>query len=665
MNVISDFTYTVETIISAGNKNLAIEHIPVRTNEKLRESRLFPSIQVYLRRTLVTMLMTTTVLVAGMGCSDLALEPDRNPTALSVLPIDTVLTKGHTAALRAVVTDQNQQPFTPLPTWARTAWSISDPQILRVSGDGSMEGLRGGEVTVAGEVAGLLAETRVRVNPTEVQLSAPFVHLIQSVQTLTGSVPLIVGKDALLRVFMTGDQMSFFEPTVRASFYSGDEVVYSVRMLSPLYFLPVSPDQSQLNRSYNTRVPGTVLQPGVELVIELDPERVIPLAAGSSVRVPESGRTALITREVEPFRLRVVPVLAPGSPFPASSGQIFNWTGNLSEYADQVQYTRLVYPISEFEVDVRETYTTLVNLTEKSGWSSFLREIDLLRRTDPDGPGHYYYGAVTLPQGSAWGGLGYIGRPTSVGRPSEFTLAHELGHNMRLRHAPCGGPSGPDQNYPYSGGFIGKWGYDPRGASGLGELKDPGVIKDLMSYCNPEWISDYHFQKSLAFRMNEGPSSRQSDRSQPSEDVLILWGGSDDGVLTLEPAIHMNAPAVLPDGDGPYRIEGFNENGGSLFSLNFSLTETEYIDGGHFYFALPFDAGAADELDRIQLLGPEGQVELGGAVPGPNLAVITNRQTGRIQSIIREWDETLPVSPEVDVLVTDGVITRRIIGGME
>ena len=56
MNVISDFTYTVETIISAGNKNLAIEHTPVRTNKKLRESRLFPSMQVYLRRTLVTML---------------------------------------------------------------------------------------------------------------------------------------------------------------------------------------------------------------------------------------------------------------------------------------------------------------------------------------------------------------------------------------------------------------------------------------------------------------------------------------------------------------------------------------------------------------------------------------------------------------------------------
>lgn len=56
LNVVSDFTYTVETIISAGKKNLAIAHVPVKTNKKLRESRLFPSIRVYLQRSLVTML---------------------------------------------------------------------------------------------------------------------------------------------------------------------------------------------------------------------------------------------------------------------------------------------------------------------------------------------------------------------------------------------------------------------------------------------------------------------------------------------------------------------------------------------------------------------------------------------------------------------------------
>jgi glycosyltransferase involved in cell wall biosynthesis len=56
LNVVSDFTYTIETIISAGKKNLAIAHVPVKTNSKLRDSRLFPSIRVYLQRSLVTML---------------------------------------------------------------------------------------------------------------------------------------------------------------------------------------------------------------------------------------------------------------------------------------------------------------------------------------------------------------------------------------------------------------------------------------------------------------------------------------------------------------------------------------------------------------------------------------------------------------------------------
>ena len=56
VNVVSDFTYTLETIISAGNKNLAITHIPVRTNRKVRESRLFPNIRTYIRRSLVTLI---------------------------------------------------------------------------------------------------------------------------------------------------------------------------------------------------------------------------------------------------------------------------------------------------------------------------------------------------------------------------------------------------------------------------------------------------------------------------------------------------------------------------------------------------------------------------------------------------------------------------------
>ena len=56
LNVVSEFTYTIETIISAGKKNLAISHVPVKTNPKLRDSRLFPNIRTYLQRSIVTML---------------------------------------------------------------------------------------------------------------------------------------------------------------------------------------------------------------------------------------------------------------------------------------------------------------------------------------------------------------------------------------------------------------------------------------------------------------------------------------------------------------------------------------------------------------------------------------------------------------------------------
>ena len=47
---VSRFTYTLETLIQAGKLLVAVEHVPVRTNPKTRESRLFPSTTAYVRR---------------------------------------------------------------------------------------------------------------------------------------------------------------------------------------------------------------------------------------------------------------------------------------------------------------------------------------------------------------------------------------------------------------------------------------------------------------------------------------------------------------------------------------------------------------------------------------------------------------------------------------
>jgi len=54
LNVVSGFTYTLETIIQAGKSNIAITSVPVRTNDKLRESRLFGSMSKYIKRSIAT-----------------------------------------------------------------------------------------------------------------------------------------------------------------------------------------------------------------------------------------------------------------------------------------------------------------------------------------------------------------------------------------------------------------------------------------------------------------------------------------------------------------------------------------------------------------------------------------------------------------------------------
>jgi len=54
MMVVSKFTYTLETIIQAGKLLVAVDHVPVRTNPKTRESRLFPSMGAYVRRNTIS-----------------------------------------------------------------------------------------------------------------------------------------------------------------------------------------------------------------------------------------------------------------------------------------------------------------------------------------------------------------------------------------------------------------------------------------------------------------------------------------------------------------------------------------------------------------------------------------------------------------------------------
>ena len=79
LNVYNDYTYTLETIIQAGQKNMAITSVPIRTNEDLRPSRLLSSIPNYIKKSVVTIIrifvvyrpfrffMTIAAILFGLG----------------------------------------------------------------------------------------------------------------------------------------------------------------------------------------------------------------------------------------------------------------------------------------------------------------------------------------------------------------------------------------------------------------------------------------------------------------------------------------------------------------------------------------------------------------------------------------------------------------------
>jgi len=55
LHVFNDYTYTLETIIQAGRKNMVVESVPVRVNAEVRPSRLVKSITGYVKRSILTM----------------------------------------------------------------------------------------------------------------------------------------------------------------------------------------------------------------------------------------------------------------------------------------------------------------------------------------------------------------------------------------------------------------------------------------------------------------------------------------------------------------------------------------------------------------------------------------------------------------------------------
>ena len=479
----------------------------------------------------------------------------------------------------------------------------------------------------------------------------PAAYLVQAVQSRAHPVPLVAGEEALLRVFVTA-AMETTEgiPDVRARFYLNGSERHVVDVAASSTPIPTEIDEGDLSKSANAEIPGWIVQPGLEVVVEIDPEGVLDESLGVPGRIPQEGRLAVEVREMPVLDLTVIPFLWSSDPDSAIIGLAEGMAADPEGHA-LLEDTHVLLPVGDIDVTAHAPVASTSN-------SAF----DLLVQTEAirvlEGGGGHYKGMMSGVVTGA-GGVAYLGGRSSFSRPSSSVIAHELGHNMGLSHAPCGGAGGPDPSFPYPNGAIGAWGYDIR----RGRLV-PATRKDHMGYCNPNWTSDYHFTNALSHRLDDEGASASALASRTTKS-LLLWGGVDTtGTPFLNPAFVVDAPPTLPDSAGDYTVTGRDASGRALFSLSFamSLAVAEEREVSSFVFALPVQPGWADALANVTLSGPDGTDPLDSGSDMP-MAILRDPRTGQVRGILRGRSLQAEVAaeavgvgaPSLEVLFSRGI----------
>ncbi|MDE0680063.1 MAG: hypothetical protein OXI11_07605 [Gammaproteobacteria bacterium] len=217
-------------------------------------------------------------------------------------------------------------------------------------------------------------------------------------------------------------------------------------------------------------------------------------------------------------------------------------------------------PIGSHEVRVGETLSFLNQAADTEAVLDFLG-----REWNRGAPGdEYYYGIFLETYDDEFCGRAIRPGNVSVQLPledcSDETPAHEIGHNLSLMHAPwdCWGEysiENIDPDYPYEEGGIGpRRGWLPSAEAFVGGGSEETHF-DVMAYCSPRFISDYHYRKALEHRVGRPLGNVRPDLAQAKEPrgpSLALGGGVEWGMWTLDYVDHSLMPSRKPPVEGKH-----------------------------------------------------------------------------------------------------------------
>jgi hypothetical protein len=409
----------------------------------------------------------------------------------------------------------------------------------------------------------------VNAQPATSELHIVHMGLYQSVQSASNGVTLIADKPALLRVYAQASQFSGSTPlasvTVEAS---RDGATIGSLTIGP-EVVPSEPTADDLDSTFNFDLPVEWLRGQVTLTATID--------SANDVSEPDetnnSSSADFTFQTVPPLSLTIVPIqyvdIVTGITFTEPA------------HDPITPWLLAAFPISHVNVSYHSPLTFMGDLRRGEEWSRLLEQLTSLWAAEvgPESP-HVYYGLVpnSAPGGESWfpggiSGYGWIGQRVSVGidfgEATGENAGHEIGHNLGRQHAPCGNPVDVDPHYPYPNASIGVYGVDTSEEI----LLDPNQTRDMMSYCGPEWVSDYTYEGLLQDQLLKG------NQTGTEGDGLLVRAVIDvesDDVELLPVSFLDRSIDYTPDGvSGDHQIQLVDNEGVLIGSYPATLFEAE------------------------------------------------------------------------------------------